>query len=108
MQTANSATGGVENVAHFLNDNFLTATGANSAPSHQPGVDPPLPLLITVDEAAKMLNLSRSKTYELTKTRQIPCVRIDRSVRVPLRALIDWIQAKTQESNPTDVQQGRR
>jgi excisionase family DNA binding protein len=53
------------------------------------------PLLVTVDEVAEMLNLSRSKTYEMVASGQLPSVRFGRAVRVPLRALISQIDGMT-------------
>ena len=42
---------------------------------------------ITVDEAAKMLSLHPYTIRRLVWRRRLPCVRIGRSVRVPLSAI---------------------
>lgn len=49
-------------------------------------------LLLRVNEAAELLGVSRSKTYELIAARIIPAVRIGSSVRVPLEELRAWIK----------------
>lgn len=53
------------------------------------------PLLLHVSEAAELLGLSRSKTYELVAAGVIPSVKIGKSVRIPRQELLDWIRANT-------------
>lgn len=48
-------------------------------------------LLLTVPEAAEALAVSRSKLYELLASGAIASVRIDRSRRIPLTALEDYV-----------------
>lgn len=56
---------------------------------------PPLsPLLLRGGEVAELLNISRSKAFEMMQTGELPCVRIGRSVRVPRIALEQWIAAR--------------
>jgi excisionase family DNA binding protein len=63
-----------------------------SSPVPPMDVSPPdAPLLLRVSEAAKLLGVSRSKTYELVASGQVPVVRIGRSVRVVRRELEQWI-----------------
>jgi hypothetical protein len=57
-----------------------------------------LPEMLTVDEAADVLRISRSSAYEgvglfqaTSGAEGIPSVRIGRSLRVPKRALLTWI-----------------
>jgi excisionase family DNA binding protein len=47
-------------------------------------------------EVGDSLGCGRSKVYELIKRKEIPCVRIGGSVRVPVDALREWLaqQAK--------------
>lgn len=45
------------------------------------------PKVCTVEEAAKMLRISRSSAYEGVRTGQIPSVRIGKRLLVPLAAL---------------------
>jgi excisionase family DNA binding protein len=49
-------------------------------------------LLLRVDEAAKLMAISRSKAYELIAGEQIPAIRVGKSIRVPVQELMDWIK----------------
>jgi excisionase family DNA binding protein len=49
--------------------------------------------LLRVEEAARMLQIGRTKMYELMGAGELPVVRIGRSVRIPRRSLEDWIAA---------------
>ncbi|MBT3670609.1 MAG: helix-turn-helix domain-containing protein [Chloroflexi bacterium] len=55
----------------------------------------PHPTLLTGDEVAKILKVSKSFAYLLMKKGEIPVVRIGRSVRVNLEALNTFIENKT-------------
>lgn len=48
-------------------------------------------LCVRPAEAAEMIGISRTKTYELIAAGVIPSVRIGSSIRVPVAALRDWI-----------------
>ena len=45
-------------------------------------------------EAADVLALGRSKTYQLIASGEIPSVRIGRSIRVPIEALRRWAETQ--------------
>ena len=70
--------------------------------------------LIRVEEAAQALSLGRSKTWELISSGELPTVRIGRAVRVPVRALDEWLQdqdnkkAGALKPAPTDSKAGKR
>lgn len=49
------------------------------------------PLLLDVQEAARMVGIGRSKLYELIRKGHIPVVHIGRSVRVPVSALREFV-----------------
>jgi excisionase family DNA binding protein len=51
-----------------------------------------LEILLTGDEIAKILNVSRSFAYLLMKSGQIPTVRLGRSCRVRPQDLSDFIE----------------
>jgi excisionase family DNA binding protein len=60
-----------------------------------------IPRFLTVEQAAKLLQLGRSKTYELTVEWErtcgrsgIPFVWFGNQKRIPLDALMRWVQAK--------------
>jgi len=52
-------------------------------------------LLLDSREVAALLGLGRTKAYELMARSEIPVIRIGRSVRVPRKALIQWISERT-------------
>jgi excisionase family DNA binding protein len=49
-------------------------------------------LALTVDDAAKLLDISRSLAYEWVKNGTLPTIRVGNAVRVPRRALEAWIE----------------
>jgi excisionase family DNA binding protein len=47
---------------------------------------------VTVEEAAQILGLSRNPTYDAVRNKQIPSIRVGRSLKVPsawLRRMLD-------------------
>lgn len=46
-----------------------------------------LPLVISVEELAKILGIGRNSAYELVKSDQIYTVRCGRQIRIPKEAL---------------------
>jgi excisionase family DNA binding protein len=58
----------------------------------------PALVLVTVQEAARMLSLSRSTVYELIASGALPSVRVgDRMIRVPVAAIRRMAQPATDE-----------
>ena len=55
-------------------------------------------LLLTVDEAAEALAISRAKLYQLMASGAITYVRIDRSRRVPISALESFVTNLTRRA----------
>ena len=55
-------------------------------------------LTVKVEEAAKMTGYSRGMAYQLVARGEWPCVRVGRSIRVPIAALREWVERKTEES----------
>lgn len=51
-------------------------------------------LLVTIPEAATLLSLSRSKTYQLVTSGDLPAVHIGRSARIRRVDLATWIDAQ--------------
>jgi len=51
-------------------------------------------ILLKSPEAAKALAISQRKLWSLTKSGEIPCIRIDRAVRYDLADLRAWITRK--------------
>jgi excisionase family DNA binding protein len=54
--------------------------------------------LLRIEEAARVLSLGRSKTYQLVMEGAIPSVHIGRSRRIPSAALERWIDQRTAEA----------
>ena len=59
-----------------------------TAPAPEPG-------LMTVDEAAAFLRISRAKAYHLSATGELPTVRMGRSVRVRRDRLMVWLDERS-------------
>jgi len=72
---------------------------AAGRPTRAPGgritLDEEGPLLLRVDEAARLLAIGTTLAYELVGRGDLPSIRLGRSVRVPRAALEAWIAAKT-------------
>ncbi len=51
------------------------------------------PLLVRVEEAARILSLSRSTIYEMLDAGELPSVRRGVARRIPLAALHAWVAA---------------
>jgi excisionase family DNA binding protein len=49
-------------------------------------------LLLTVPEAAQVLGVGRSQMYALLANRQVPQLRLGRSIRVPAAELATWVR----------------
>lgn len=56
-----------------------------------PSSDAP-PVLYRVPEAARMLGLGKSKTWELIARGEIETIKIDGARRVPAEALADYVK----------------
>lgn len=53
------------------------------------------PLLIRIEEAARLLSLGRSTIYEMIYKGELPSVECGTARRIPLDALKAWVEAKT-------------
>ena len=51
-----------------------------------------LPLLLTVDEAAKVVRVSRARMYELVHIEGFPAHRFGRTIRIPRDSFLRWIE----------------
>lgn len=51
-----------------------------------------VPQFLTVMQVARALAISRAKAYTLVESGRLPCIRIDRSVRVSVVALNRWLE----------------
>lgn len=55
-------------------------------------------LLVTPEEAAEMLGVSRSRIFDLTRSRELMSVQIGHSRRIPLAALREYVERLCSES----------
>lgn len=53
------------------------------------------PALITVEEAARYLRISRGKAYAMAASGELPTVRMGRSIRVRRDRLEGWLDARS-------------
>lgn len=51
-----------------------------------------LPLLLTVDDLSKVLDISKTNTYNLVRSDKLKVVKIGKQYRVPKEALIDYLR----------------
>lgn len=49
-------------------------------------------LLLRIPDAANRLSLGRSTIYELIRSGSLPVIRVGRAVRIPARALDEWVR----------------
>ena len=57
-----------------------------------------LPLTLKVEEAAKVLRISKSKVYELAQSESFPAIRIGKRVVIPRDKLIQWMNNQAEVS----------
>ena len=55
-------------------------------------------LLVNVDEAARLLGLGRSKTYELVLSGQLQSLKIGRSRKIPQQAIDEFVRSRLEEA----------
>lgn len=56
------------------------------------------PILLRIEDVAKLLGIARSTTYVLIAGGELPVVRIGRATRVPREAVEQWVRARTEEA----------
>jgi excisionase family DNA binding protein len=56
-----------------------------------------LPDVLTIPEMAKFLQIGITKAYEMSHWRGFPAVRIGRAIRVPKKALLEWLEQQHQQ-----------
>jgi excisionase family DNA binding protein len=60
-------------------------------------------LLLTVPQAARLLQISRNTAYELIQRQELPAIRLgERLIRVPRFVLEDWIRRQVPPEEPLD------
>ncbi len=61
-----------------------------------------LPLALTVEQAAKMLNISRNLAYDLVRQGVIPSLRLGRIIRISRSRLEEWMVENDGQTHPPD------
>jgi excisionase family DNA binding protein len=93
------------------NRNLVTAPLARrggargtGAASGSPPMDHSGPWLLDSREVARLLGISRTKTFQMMARAELPSLRIGRCVRVPREALLQWVaQQVPQDSTSKPV-----
>ena len=49
-------------------------------------------LLYRPTEAAEAIGVSRAKVYQLIAENRLPSIKVGHSIRVPVRALAEWVE----------------
>ncbi len=49
-------------------------------------------LLLKVMEAGECIGCGRSRMYEMVATKELPSIRIGKSIRIPVKALNEWVE----------------
>lgn len=52
-----------------------------------------LPLVLNVDDAARILRVGKAATYSLVRSGQLKALRIGRTIRIPRHALGEYLQS---------------
>ena len=94
----------------MLDEHFALMADA----AHDSGIPPPNPgagVLLTADEVAALLRVSKAWVYAQTRAGQIPHVRLGRHVRYRLPAIESWVEDVEEASRgqraPATTRNGR-
>lgn len=52
-----------------------------------------LPLALTVEQTAHVLQLGKTRIYELTRSGKLRSLRVGRKIRIPRSALLEFLNA---------------
>jgi len=50
-----------------------------------------LPPVLSIPEVADILKVASGSAYRLVNSGQLPCIRIGRAIRIPRRAILDFL-----------------
>ncbi len=65
------------------------------------GISPgELPLVLTVEEARRVLRIGRRQLYQAIARQDVPAVKVGRSIRIPRSSLEAWLAAPNQSRDP--------
>jgi excisionase family DNA binding protein len=57
------------------------------------GLTTDYPLILTVNDVARILSISKAKSYEIVHSKGFPLKHIGRSLRIPRDAFFKWIDS---------------
>jgi excisionase family DNA binding protein len=57
-----------------------------------------LPLVLTVDEARRVLRIGRRQLYQAIARQDVPAVKVGRSIRIPRSSLEAWLTAQPERN----------
>ena len=58
-----------------------------------------LPIVLTADQLAQALGISRAGAYQLMHSKGFPTIRIGKRMVVPKEQLLVWLEEKLKEGN---------
>lgn len=61
------------------------------------------PILIPVEQAAKLLNIGRGLCYQLVQEKRLPSIRLGRRVLISRQALERWVQQEVGANTSDNV-----
>lgn len=60
-------------------------------------IQPIQPLLLTVAQASKILNIGRTKIYELMRCGELPAIHVGKAVRFSYHELQQWVEQQARK-----------
>lgn len=82
--------------------------GGSGEPASQPVPPFAEPLLLDSRDVANLLQIGRTKAFQMMACGELPVIQIGRCVRVPRLALESWIASRTDDVRPNHLALGRR
>ena len=85
---------------HQVVDEVLRRLDAAPAPATEPKhLDNSIPqqsspgtkMTVSVQEAAKMIGISKPKMYELIREGEIPSIHVGKKIVIPRQGILDWL-----------------
>ena len=53
-----------------------------------------IPDVLTISELQQVLRIGRSTAYRLIRSRELQCVRVGRSIRIPKQYMMEYVQTQ--------------
>jgi len=53
-----------------------------------------LPIILTVDQVSSIMGISLVGTYELTRQKNFPAIRVGRRITIPKSSFIKWLETQ--------------